>query len=194
MPGVRGLACAGAFLLAVVAPAIAEVAEPQPTRSQGSGAPAVRSSDGTSVNITQPKLQVTVPTSLLAPVEQTKTRVSKPKKTKRKAVRKRITKRKTRTKRRTRKSNAEARWWEKTGNPAVFAFRDCLNGDVTSALVVLQDLSEHDRIIRAMDGNCSDEFDHMAKTLSARFGEKGFRRLSLELIQTTFLPAAAIGQ
>ena len=197
MPGIRGLALAGALMLAVVTPAIAEVAEPQPTKSQGSGAPAARSSNGTSVNITQPRLQVTVPTSLLAPVQPTKSRTSKPKRTKKRTVRKRATKRKATkrratTKRRTRKRSAEAKWWEKTGNPVVFAFRDCLYGDVASEPVVLQDLSEDERIIRAMDGNCSAEFDHMAETLAARFGEKGFHRLSAELIRTTFLPAAAL--
>lgn len=191
MPGFRGL-FAAAVLIAVAGTVSAEVKEPSPNRSQGSGAPAARSSDGSTVNITQPTLQVTTPTNLLAPAKPSKSRASKP--TKRKTVRKRSSKRRASRKRRSRKLSSEARWWQKTGNPAVFAFRDCINGDVASDPSVLQKQSEHERIVRAMDGNCSAEFDSMAKTLAARFGEKGFRRLSKELIQTTFLPAAATGQ
>jgi len=159
-----------------------------------------------SLNITQPDLQVKTPTYLLAPAPTRKaTPVAKKKKkvSRRKPVsivktKKRVkrARKKKRTKRASvdRKKAAEELWWRETGNPAVFVFRDCLNHHAARLRKLAGPIPAHVQIAKAMDETCRTEFDQMARIIAGQFGEDGFRKLSEELIETTFVPAASVTQ
>jgi len=166
-----------------------------------------------SLNITQPELQVKTPTYLLAPTSTRKAASGTKKRSKsvrRKALstkKARVKKtRKTRKSRKTRKARktkrvsrddkkvAEELWWQKTGNPAVFVFRDCLNFHAVRLRELAGPVPADVQITKAMDETCRTEFDHMARTIAGQFGEDGFRKVSEELIETTFVPAASVAQ
>ena len=157
-----------------------------------------------SLNITQPELQVKTPTYLLAP---TPTRKAKPvaKKRRKSARRKPVSSRKARVRKKYRKKRtartrrndrkaAEELWWRETGNPAVFVFRDCLNYHAVRLRELAGPVPAQVQITKAMDETCRTEFDHMARTIADQFGEDGFRKVSQELIETTFVPAASVPQ
>lgn len=158
-----------------------------------------------SLNITQPELQVKTPTYLLSPTPSRK--AAPVSKKRRKALSaKKVRVKKTRKTRKTRKSRkarqaalndkkaAEQQWWQETGNPAVFVFRDCLNYHAVRLRELAGPVPADVQITKAMDETCRTEFDHMARTIAGQFGEDGFRKLSEELIETTFVPAASIAQ
>lgn len=178
------------------------------SRATKAGVAASKNADNPSVNFAQPGLQVETPTYLLAPA--TKRKAKAVTKTRKKAVRRKALRtKKTRT-RKTRKRKARKRsakpsasrkkaaeaenWWQETGNPAVFVFRDCLNYHAVRLRELAGPVPAHVQIAKAMDVTCRTEFDHMARTIAGEFGEEGFRKLAEELIQTTFVPAAAVTQ
>ncbi len=161
-----------------------------------------------SLNITQPELQVETPTYLLSPTpkRKVKTRTNR-KSVSRKATLKKPTARrkvvgKRKKSRRSRKNSRAAgtervaleKWWEETGNPAVFVFRDCLNYHAVRLRDLAGPVPPQVQIAKAMDETCRAEFDHMASTIAKQFGEDGFEKLSEELIKTTFVPAATVSQ
>lgn len=160
-----------------------------------------------SLNITQPDLQVKTPTYLLAPARKATPVVKQPNKVVRRkpvssAKKARVKKaRKTRKKRRNTKraaldgkKAAEELWWRETGNPAVFVFRDCLNHHAVRLRELAGPVPADVQITKAMDETCRSEFDNMARIIAGQFGEDGFRKLSEELIETTFVPAASVTQ
>lgn len=204
------------LLILACAPAHAQLKEdewssaPAAGEALSSGAVDNKKAIRPSLNITQPELQVKTPTYLLAP---TTTRKAAPVAKKRsKSVRRkalsakkaRVKKtRKTRRSRKARKTKraslddkkvAEELWWQETGNPAVFVFRDCLNYHAVRLRELAGPVPADVQITKAMDETCRTEFDHMARTIAGQFGEDGFRKLSEELIETTFVPAASIAQ
>lgn len=159
-----------------------------------------------SLNITQPELQVKTPTYLLSPTRKaasTAKKRSKAVSAKKARVKKSRKSRKSRKARRARKNKraslddkkaAEEQWWQETGNPAVFVFRDCLTYHAVRLRELAGPVPADVQITKAMDETCRTEFDHMARTIADQFGEDGFRKLSEELIETTFVPAASVAQ
>ena len=152
------------------------------------------------LNITQPKLQVNAPSYLLDGFNERKAKPVK-RSRKRTARRKRGAGNLGRagsTKRAAKRLNNERAeleiWWKKTGNPAVFGFRDCLSQHAVQLRELAGPVAPQIHIAKAMDVTCRIEFDHMASTIATRFGEDGFRKLSAELIRTTFVPAVTIAQ
>ncbi|NNE24918.1 MAG: hypothetical protein HKN11_20145 [Rhizobiales bacterium] len=159
-----------------------------------------------SLNITQPDLQVETPTYLLAPAPTRKAAPAARKKkkvlhrkpvsivSKKKRVRKARKRKRTKRASVDRKQVAEELWWRETGNPAVFVFRDCLNHHAVRLRELAGPVPAHVQIAKAMDETCRTEFDQMARIIAGQFGEDGFRKLSEELIETTFVPAASAAQ
>ncbi|MGE0211611.1 MAG: hypothetical protein AB7S41_07945 [Parvibaculaceae bacterium] len=86
-------------------------------------------------------------------------------------------------------SGSEARWWEETGNPAVFVFSGCVADYAAASVRTHVDLPHAEYLTRAMTGPCKGEFDTMAGLILKRHGEEGFATVSKELIDTTFIPA-----
>ncbi len=84
---------------------------------------------------------------------------------------------------------ADARWWEETGNPAVSAFSRCLTEHAADEARNGNQSSYPDLVTAAMRGRCSGEFGTMAQLILARHGEDGFAKIARELIATTFVPA-----
>ena len=152
------------------------------------------------LNITQPKLQVRAPTYLLDGLTDRKAKPAK-RSRKKTARRKTSSKRSSNTgstKRATKRLNIERaeleKWWNSTGNPAVFGFRDCLSQHAVQLRELAGPVAPQVHIAKAMDETCRIEFDHMASTIATRFGEDGFNKLSAELIRTTFVPAVTVTQ
>jgi hypothetical protein len=85
--------------------------------------------------------------------------------------------------------NPEAQWWEKDGNPAVFAFSECVASYAAQAVKAGSQASHPEFVTEAMAGPCKAPFDEMAGLLLKHHGEKGFAKVSRELIDTTFIPA-----
>ena len=189
------------FVALLIIPARAEVLEREWSGSNGTiqttpTAVTATNPGGPVVNYTQPKVQQLAPaqTATTPQTKTIKTTAKKKKRTRRKAKSRKRRARKSRKRRRAAKKPAkvtEEVWWEKTGNPAVFAFRDCLTEHAKRYEKLAGDVSAYAHVTQAMDAACRDEFDTMARTIAARFGEDGFRKVAGELIQTTFLPAAA---
>lgn len=91
--------------------------------------------------------------------------------------------------RRAKRSRDEEQWWETVGNPAVFAFSNCVAGHAEAETRRDSRASYPEMVTQAMNGPCKSEFDAMAHLMLARHGEDGFRKIAKELIGTTFLPA-----
>jgi len=86
-------------------------------------------------------------------------------------------------------SSEEARWWNETGNPAVFAFAGCVAEYTSAATREGKEAPHAEFVTEAMVGPCKEPFDRMAGLILKRHGEKGFARVSKELIETTFIPS-----
>lgn len=86
-------------------------------------------------------------------------------------------------------AGAEARWWEETGNPAVFAFSGCVADYAAASVRSHVELPHAEYVTQAMGGPCKAQFDAMAGLILKRHGEKGFATVSRELIDTTFIPS-----
>lgn len=89
-------------------------------------------------------------------------------------------------------ADAEAQWWEKTGNPVVFTFSECVGKYATSETRTGSKSSYPEFVTAAMNGPCKGQFDTMAQVLLERHGETGFRKIAKELITTTFIPAVKL--
>ena len=145
-------------------------------------------------NFKQPELAVSASPST-TPVDR-KARAGKKARTARKARRKapvRIVPPAARPVARTavRKQNnlSNGKWWEKTGNPAVFAFRDCAV-KYAEANTRLSPPSQPSQLIAAsIRSDCKAEFSTMAGVLLGGLGEAQANRIIRELATTTFLPA-----
>ena len=93
-----------------------------------------------------------------------------------------------RVKRKTRKTRGNAQWWENTGNPAVFAFRDCATNYARQQVKQgIQDTPAN-IITASMKSSCQLEFAKMAGVLIGGLGEEKSNEVLKELAQTTFLP------
>jgi len=93
-----------------------------------------------------------------------------------------------RVKRASRKTRGNALWWKKTGNPAVFAFRDCAANYATSQVKSGKRDSAANIITASMKSSCQLEFAKMAGVLIGGLGEEKSNVILKELAQTTFLP------
>lgn len=186
------------IVLLTALPAHAELMEPDwaissPVESQsGPTATDISKPAKPVLNITQPKVEQLAPTRIVAPVKTRKTKVTiKPTKAavrrKKSSTRKSVSR--ARKNKRKRTGSSHKTWWRKTGNPVVFKFRDCLSEHARQYGRSAGPVSPRYHILQAMDLSCRAEFDKMARTIAAKFGTDGFRKLSDELIQTTFLPA-----
>ncbi|MEO1161956.1 MAG: hypothetical protein AAFW74_16170, partial [Pseudomonadota bacterium] len=102
-------------------------------------------------------------------------------------------KRKKRTssrKRRKKKSRvSEAKWWRDSGNPKVFAFRDCISAYARTRAQKIPKLNLRSVVARSIKRECDKSFSSMSKVLAARFGSKKSRRIAKELTGSTFVPA-----
>ena len=153
----------------------------------------VRSVGGRTINITQPSVEggvqpVVVPQQVQQPAVQTGPRQLQAAQPALKPVkRKRRTSTRKRRKKRSRVS--EARWWRKTGNPKVFAFRDCISAYARNQAQKIPKLNLQSVVSKSIKSECDKSFSSMSKVLAARFGGKRSRRVAKELTGSTFVPA-----
>ncbi len=89
----------------------------------------------------------------------------------------------------TKQSSADARWWEETGNPTVFAFAGCVADYAAHSVRNGTEVPHAEYVTKAMAGPCKEPFDKMAGIILEKHGEKGFAKVSKELIESTFIPA-----
>ena len=85
--------------------------------------------------------------------------------------------------------NSHQSWWDRKGNLLVHKFRDCLAEYATKRKVPETASGPAIFISQAMDEDCHTQFDAMAGTISGRFGQARFEKLSAQLITDVFLPA-----
>lgn len=84
---------------------------------------------------------------------------------------------------------SEADWWNDTGNPKVFAFRDCLSGYATSQAQVRPKVNLKGILAEAIKGECKSSFNDVSSVLAARFGSRRAKQMASELTGSTFVPA-----
>lgn len=97
---------------------------------------------------------------------------------------------------RTRTTTAQSHqaWWDRTGNLAVLAFRDCLAQFAAQHGVPQTPDGPRLAISRAMDEDCREPFDDMAGKIAGRMGAERFNTLSGELLTDVFIPAVTAGR
>jgi len=87
------------------------------------------------------------------------------------------------------KANSKmANWWKNTGNPAVFAFRDCTEKFAGAQVSRNVKGTPAQFITRAMKTSCQVDFAKMAGVLIGGLGEEKSNAMLAELVKTTFLP------
>lgn len=84
---------------------------------------------------------------------------------------------------------SEADWWKDTGNPKVFAFRDCLSGYATSQARVRPKVNLKGVLAEAIKDECKSSFNEVSAVLAARFGNRRAKQMASELTGSTFVPA-----
>lgn len=84
---------------------------------------------------------------------------------------------------------SEAKWWRDTGNPKVFAFRDCISAYGRSRAQKILKLNLQSVVARSIKRECDKSFSSMSQVLAARFGTKKSRKIAKELTGSTFVPA-----
>ncbi|MEE4236870.1 MAG: hypothetical protein V2I51_09120 [Anderseniella sp.] len=84
---------------------------------------------------------------------------------------------------------SEADWWNETGNPAVFTFRDCLSGYSRAQARQHPKLNLKSVLADAIKGECRQQFETVSVALAGRFGERRGRKMAEELSGSTFVPA-----
>ncbi len=84
---------------------------------------------------------------------------------------------------------SEAKWWRDTGNPKVFAFRDCISAYARNQALKTPKLNLRSVVSRSIKRECDKSFSAMSRTLAARFGGKKSRKMAKELTGSTFVPA-----
>ncbi len=153
----------------------------------------VRSVGGRTINIAQPTVEGGVqPAPVQQQVQQPAVR-SGPQQLQaaQPAVKPAKRKKRTSTRKRRKKTArvSEAQWWRQTGNPKVFAFRDCISAYARTRAQKIPKLNLRSVVSRAIKTECSNSFSRMSKVLAARFGGKKSRRMAKELTGSTFVPA-----
>lgn len=153
----------------------------------------VRSVGGRTINITQPTVEggvqpVVVPQQVQPPAVQSGPRQLQAAQPALKPV-KRKKRTSTRKRRKKRSRVSEARWWRKTGNPKVFAFRDCISAYARSQAQKIPKLNLQSVVSKSIKSECDKSFSSMSKVLATRFGGKRSRRVAKELTGSTFVPA-----
>ena len=93
-----------------------------------------------------------------------------------------------RTVKRRSRSTKETKWWAKTGNPVVFAFRDCSEKFALTQVRLGKIDSASNLITASMKSDCQIEFTKMAGVLIGGLGQGKSNAILKELAQTTFLP------
>ena len=98
---------------------------------------------------------------------------------------------KTATRKRTKKSPgvSEAQWWRDSGNPKVFAFRDCISAYARSQANKTLKLNLQSVVSRSIKRECDKSFSSMSEILAGRFGTEKSRKIAQELTESTFVPA-----
>lgn len=98
---------------------------------------------------------------------------------------------KTATRKRTKKSPgvSEAQWWRDSGNPKVFAFRDCISAYARSQANKTPKLNLQSVVSRSIKRECDKSFSSMSEILAGRFGAEKSRTIAQELTESTFVPA-----
>jgi len=84
---------------------------------------------------------------------------------------------------------SEADWWNETGNPAVFTFRDCLSGYSRAQARQHPKLNLKNVLADAIKGECRQQFETVSLALAGRFGDSRGRKMAEELSGSTFVPA-----
>ncbi len=84
---------------------------------------------------------------------------------------------------------SEPRWWRKTGNPKVFAFRDCISAYARNQALKTPKLNLESVVSRSIKRECDKSFRSMSRALANRFGGKKSRKIAEELTKSTFVPA-----
>jgi len=67
---------------------------------------------------------------------------------------------------------SEAKWWEKDGNPKVFAFRDCISGFARTQAQSAPKVNLRNVVAKAIKSDCDGSFSDMSRVLSSRFGSE----------------------
>lgn len=154
----------------------------------------VRSVGGRTINIVQPTVEGGVqPAQTQQQAQQPAVR-SGPRQLQaaQPAVKPAKRKKRTSTRKRRKKKTvrvSEAKWWRDTGNPKVFAFRDCISAYARTRAQKIPKLNLRSVVSRAIKTDCKRSFSSMSKVLAARFGGKKSRRMAKELTGSTFVPA-----
>ncbi len=153
----------------------------------------VRSVGGRTINIAQPTVEGGAQPAQTQQVQQPAVR-SGPRQLQaaQPSVKPAKRKRRTSTRKRRKKKTvrvSEAKWWRDTGNPKVFAFRDCISAYARTRAQKIPKLNLRSVVSRAIKTDCKRSFSRMSKVLAARFGGKKSRRMAKELTGSTFVPA-----
>ena len=90
------------------------------------------------------------------------------------------------------KRKGNGQWWEKTGNPAVFAFRDCSASFAAAQTKQGKQDTPANYITSSMKTACQLEFAKMAGVLIGGLGEEKSNEILKELAQSTFLPSVKL--
>ncbi len=153
----------------------------------------VRSVGGRTINITQPTIAggaqpAPAPQQVQQPVVQPgpqQLQAAQP------AIKPVKRKKRTSSRKRRKKTSrvSEAKWWRKTGNPKVFAFRDCISAYARSQAQKIPKLNLQSVVSKSIKTECSKSFSSMSEVLAARFGTKKSRKTAKELTGSTFVPA-----
>jgi hypothetical protein len=83
----------------------------------------------------------------------------------------------------------ETEWWRDTGNPKIFAFRDCISAYASNQALKTPKLNLQSVVARSIKGECDKSFFSMSRALVARFGTKKSRKIAKDLTESTFVPA-----
>jgi len=84
---------------------------------------------------------------------------------------------------------SEATWWSKTGNPKVFAFRDCISAYARNQALKTPKLNLQSVVSRSIKTECDKTFSTMSSALATRFGNEKSHEMAKELTESTFVPA-----
>jgi hypothetical protein len=84
---------------------------------------------------------------------------------------------------------SESDWWKDTGNPKVFAFRDCISGYARAQAQVRPKVNLQGILAEAIKGDCKSSFSNVSAVLAERFGSRKAKQMASELTGSTFVPA-----
>jgi hypothetical protein len=84
---------------------------------------------------------------------------------------------------------SESDWWKDTGNPKVFAFRDCISGYARAQARVRPKVNLQGILAEAIKGDCKSSFSNVSAVLAERFGSRKAKQMASELTGSTFVPA-----